>query len=455
MKTMVSKNIKFIFDIDEDNLKGELLTSLIDKHKNIVNGRFKVLQNYFEGKHNILNRKIDNGKPNNKNIFNYCRYITDQLTGYFIGKPVSYSSENKELLDKLNLNYKINNEELENNNLAHKSSVKGTSYELCYISETTEFKFKALDTDSVFFILDSSIENKLNYAIRYYDVESVVNNEATTYIEIYTIDKIIKYRVDAEGITLVSAEEHYFGEVPIIEYANNRYRSGDFEFIIDVQDSINKLKNDVANDLDYYSNCILALEGVDATDDAAMKKLESGESRTMMLPEGAKAGFITKNINNNVVEYYSNNLREDLHLLASIPDLTKLNITGDMKATAIKSLFFGTEQVVAEKERQFKLGLEKRIRLYCKFLEIKSNSMADWRDIEITFNRNIPVNLAEFGDSVIKLQGTLPKEMVLEELKKAGLDIDVNRALALLKNEQETYTFDNSIPTLEGVLNEQ
>ena len=452
MKTTVAKNIKFIFDIEQDQLKDELLIALINKHKNIVNNRFKVLQNYFEGKQNILYREIDNGKPNNRNVFNYCRYITDQLTGYFLGKPVSYSSENKDLLDKLILNYKINNEELENNNLAHKASVKGTSFELCYMDETAEFKFKSLDTDSVFFILDSSIENKLKYAIRYYDVEEVMDNKTVSYIEIYSEDKIIKYRIDSEGTTLVSEEEHYFGEVPIIEFANNRYRTGDFEFVVDVQDSINKLKNDVANDLDYYSNCILALEGVDGTNDEALKKLENGESRTMLLPEGSKAGFITKNINNNVVEYYSNNLREDLHLLASIPDLTKLNITGDMKATAIKSLFFGTEQVVSEKERQFKLGLEKRIRLYCKFLELKSNSTVDWRDIEITFNRNIPVNLSEFGDSVIKLQGTLPTEMVLEELKKAGLDIDVNRALQLLKDEKEVYSFDNSIPSTEGDL---
>ena len=199
----------------------------------------------------------------------------------------------------------------------------------------------------------------------------------------------------------------------------------------------------------------MALEGVEDTDTATISGVEKGENRTLFLPEGSKAYFITKQINNSVVESYGVQLKEDLHLLASIPDLTKLNISGDMKATAIKSLFFGTEQVVAEKERQFKMGLEKRLRLFFKFLDVKRNKKADWRDIEITFNRNIPVNLAEFGDSVIKLQGTLPTEMVLEELKKAGLDIDVNRALELLKSEKEVYTFDNSIPLMEGDISEE
>ena len=47
VKTTVAKNIKFIFDIEQDQLKDELLIALINKHKNIVNNRFKILQNYF------------------------------------------------------------------------------------------------------------------------------------------------------------------------------------------------------------------------------------------------------------------------------------------------------------------------------------------------------------------------------------------------------------------------
>ena len=101
IKTTVQKNVKFIFDVEEKDLKGELLQNLIEKHKNIVNGRYKVLQNYFEGKQNILHREIKNDKPNNKNVFNYCRYVTDQLTGYFLGKPVSYSCNDEELLKEV------------------------------------------------------------------------------------------------------------------------------------------------------------------------------------------------------------------------------------------------------------------------------------------------------------------------------------------------------------------
>lgn len=420
-------------------------------HLNVVTNRFKKLENYYEGEQEILNRIIEDDKPNSKNVFNYCKYSADQLTAYFVGKPITYSSDNVKLFNSLMENNKLNNAELEDNKAAHKASVKGVSYWLCYTDLEGNFKYKTVDTDSIIYILDNTVEEKCVMAIRYYKENKLLEEieEDSTIIEIYTDSNIATYKMEGDDLTLLEDKIHYFKEVPIIEVANNRWHRGDYEDVIDIQDALNNVKNDVANDLEYYSNCLLALQGIDDTDEKEIKRLEERKGRTLFLPEGGKASFITKNINNNVVEYYAKDLKDDFHLLASVPDLTKLNISGDMKATAIKSLFFGTEQVVAEKERFFKVALEKRIRLFCNNLNAKSvKETADWVDIEITFNRNIPVNLSEFGDSVVKLQGTLPKEMVLEELKKNGLDIDVKRALELLKNEESMNIYDNSIPTL-------
>lgn len=452
----MKKNIKFQYNLNSDDINKSIIEKLILKHSSIVKNRFKILENYYNGEQDILNRVIEDDKPNSKNVFNYCQYISDQSTAYFLGKPITYASKNKKMFDLLIENNKINNSELEDHKAGHKASVKGVSYWLCYADKDSNFRYKTVDTDSIIYILDNTVEEKVSLAIRYYKENSLLEDdkEEVTIIEVYTENKIFKYKLIKDDLHLIEEENHNFKEIPIIEIPNNRWHRGDFENVIDIQNALNNVKNDVANDLEYYSNCLLALEGVDDTDDEHIKKLEKRKGRTLFLPEGGKAAFITKNINNNVVEYYAKDLKEDLHLLASIPDLTKLNITGDMKATAIKSLFFGTEQVVAEKERFFKIALEKRIRLFFNHLNFKSiKDNFNWRDIEITFNRNIPVNLSEFGDSVVKLQGTLPKQMVLEELKKAGLDIDVERALELLKSEESNNIFDNSIPFSEGDIN--
>jgi SPP1 family phage portal protein len=56
--------------------------------------RYKHLQAYYEGRHDILNKTVsDESKPNNKLVNDYPGYIVDLITGYFMGKPVAYSSK--------------------------------------------------------------------------------------------------------------------------------------------------------------------------------------------------------------------------------------------------------------------------------------------------------------------------------------------------------------------------
>ena len=56
------------------------------------------LKDYYVGKHKILHKKgRQNGGPNNMIVSNYCRYITDMSTGFFLGRPVAYTTTDKNL----------------------------------------------------------------------------------------------------------------------------------------------------------------------------------------------------------------------------------------------------------------------------------------------------------------------------------------------------------------------
>jgi SPP1 family phage portal protein len=69
-----------------------------------ANFRLQRLQDYYEGKHNILLRTYaDSTKPNNKIIVNYCKNIADFLTAYLVGIPVEYEAP-QVILDSLNYN---------------------------------------------------------------------------------------------------------------------------------------------------------------------------------------------------------------------------------------------------------------------------------------------------------------------------------------------------------------
>ena len=59
-------------------------------------GRYKRLEDYFLGRHDILNRHIeDPSKPNNKIICNLPSFAVGIRTGYFSGEPLTVTSEDE------------------------------------------------------------------------------------------------------------------------------------------------------------------------------------------------------------------------------------------------------------------------------------------------------------------------------------------------------------------------
>jgi SPP1 family phage portal protein len=89
-----------IIKVDPDQIavtdEKVVLQYLITKYT-LNRPRHQKLQEYYEGKHDILDRKMfDASKPNNKVVNNYAAYITDTQVGYFMGSPVTYMADGKE-----------------------------------------------------------------------------------------------------------------------------------------------------------------------------------------------------------------------------------------------------------------------------------------------------------------------------------------------------------------------
>ncbi|WP_131072803.1 phage portal protein, partial [Lactiplantibacillus plantarum] len=67
------------------------------------------------------------------------------------------------------------------------------------------------------------------------------NDKPQFYVTAYTANKVYHYEpINSVGDDLVLAgepEEHFFGRVPITEYANNDERLGDWEPDLDLIDS--------------------------------------------------------------------------------------------------------------------------------------------------------------------------------------------------------------------------
>ena len=115
--------------------------------------RKKMLMDYYLGRHHIMGKADrSSGAPNNKLVSNYCEYITNMSTGFFLGQPVAYkaATENDEALNVLLDVLAYNDEQAHNLELAeeakkfHPRVTAATS-----IEEAIELAYLLADKNSV------------------------------------------------------------------------------------------------------------------------------------------------------------------------------------------------------------------------------------------------------------------------------------------------------------------
>lgn len=399
----------------EVELTTEMVKKIIDDFKQNEFPRLLKLEEYYNAKNEILKRIMaDETKPNNKIANPYASYITDTLTGYFMGEPISYSALDNKIVEELNLIFEYNDEADENVELARACSIYGKAFELLYVDEEGAVRFKRLDTKECIPIFDDTIENDLLYLIRFFPDKDIVENKNFTWVEIIDKEKTARYKANENGNNLVLFEEipHYFGMCPIAIYKNNEDETGDFEKVISLIDAYDKMESDSLNDFEYFCDAYLALVGFTADSDD-VKKMK--ENRVLLLDKDTDAKWLTKEEHDSTIENMKNRIDKDIHKFSKCPNLSDEDFASNASGVAIKYKMVGTENLVSVKERKFKKGLQRRLELISILQGIKLSAF-DWRAIDIIFTRNLPTNDVEIANMVNTLSNIVSTETLLAQL---------------------------------------
>lgn len=381
----------------------------------------------------------DPSKPNNKIANPYASYITDTLVGYFVGEPITYTSENEALMEQIKDCLEYNDEADENMEIAKDCSIYGVGYEMLYVDEDKQLRFKNLDPRECIPVYDKGLQHDLLAFIRLVlnvDMTSATDKEYYV-VEIITDKEIYRYTTSTaigELKILTPPEIHYFGMVPIAIYKNNEELTGDFEKVVSLIDAYDKMESDTLNDFEYFVDCYLALSGftADPEDIAQMK-----ENRVLLLDEGTDAKWLTKNVSDTHVENLKNRLDANIHKFSKCPDMSDENFASNASGVAIKYKLLGTENVVAIKERKFKKGLQHRFEIMSNFFGLL-NQCFDWRDIKITFTRNIPSNDADIANVINQLKDVVSTETLLAQIPFVD---DVQEEMDRLEKEKADNPF--------------
>lgn len=405
-----------MFRTNKDELTIEDIEGYITRFR-LERDRMQKLKDYYLGKHDILNRedKKDTA-PDNRLVNAFPKYITDMHVGYFVGQPILYSAndlkseEDDALLEKLMEIYKYNDEQEENLELAKMCSIMGKAYELMWVDDDANVRFNYIDPTEMFVIYDMSIEKKILYAVRFYEYDDA--GIKTRYVEVYD-NKTVRYYEGVGGLKLAKEKPHYYGDVPVILYENNKEQLGDFEPAMTLIDSYDLSASNTLNDMEQFTDAYLVLVNMLGTDDEDVKKLR--DDRVLLIDDNGDAKWLIKDVNDAWVENYKNRTQRDIHKFSYTPDMTDENFGSNLSGVSLSYKLLAMEQLRSNKERKFKKGLQRRIELICNFLKI-TNKELTYTGIDMQFNNTLPTNVLEMAQIVSTLLPVLSKETLIEQL---------------------------------------
>ena len=328
-------------------------------------------------------------------------------------------------------------------------SIYGRAYEYIYTKkDETDLSIKNLSPENTFIVYDDSIEQNELFAVYYYAmVDSRDKNRTVFAATVLTENYQYVLNIDdTDEVQPVNEQpaKHFKGEVPVIEYLNNKLAIGDYELQIPLIDAYNALMSDRVTDKEQFIDSILALYGAlisdeDASEDGdgngnheAMKRLK--KDKMVELPEGSKAEYLTRTFDESGVEILKKAIEQDIHKFSHIPCMTDESFGGNISGVAMEFKLLGMENITKIKTRYYKKGLRKRLRIFANFLNTRSGIRIDVSGITPTFTRALPKNLLEISQIVANLWGKVSHRTLLSQIPFVT---NVESELTAVKSESE------------------
>ena len=469
-------------EAQESRFSASLLDELVDYHLKKKAPRYRRFQRLYEGKAKIFRKRRESenkNKPNNKLANDFMGQIIDTTVGYFLGNPIVIQYTNP---DNSNVGRQtaeadvgVDLDEIEGTDTAIQDEIDGIgidnykddlfmewgkaamikslSHLLVYQDEESITRIIKLDPEDVIIVYNNSSTKQALYKIRLYVIDTEDTKKSKMYAEVYSAEKIETFVRDndtstvggANGFSFVEEKTHIFGRIPIITLYNNDEELSDLEKIETLVNDYDRVMSDISDEFEAFRNAYLVIKDMVMNGDSLQKLKEEG---IVEVTDSGDMRFVTKEIQTDAINSHLDRLEKNIHKFAQVPDLSDESFASNLSGVAIKFKLFGLETKCIIKERKMEKAIRQLLEVLSVPIRVKTGKEIDMRNIHIEFSRNVPANITEIVDTVVKLDGKVDKETllallpfvdnpkeVLEKLKK-----DKEEA----KNESDPYSLDNS-----------
>lgn len=426
---------------DDEELTMDKLKEFIEKHKKRCK-RYEELFNLYIGAHKILKEESKaNGKPDNRLVVNFAKYIVDTFNGFFMGIPpkVTHEDENiSQYLDEIN---KRNNQDDNNTEISKMCDIYGHSYGLVFTDEDAQPGTSYISPREGFIIYDDSIRRKALYGVRY-----IADKDGNLLKGSYSDSEgIFYFEQDKDGkIYETDVGIHYFGEVPMVEFIENDERQSAFENVETLINAYNKALSEKANDVDYFADAYLLITGVELT--PAM--LSSIRDNRTINPTGDDISdivvqFLDKPNADTTQENLINRLEKLIFQTSMVANIND-ELFGNSSGIALQYKLQSMSNLAIAKERKFTKGLNK---MYELIGNLPNSKLGDeWVNLEYTFTRNMPNNLMDEAQIAQLLYGITSEETVFRGLSNVQ---DVKQEIERKQKEREAGAYESRFVNYE------
>lgn len=398
---------------------------------------------YYKGDQEIMRKyEEDKTKPCNRVVTNYCYNIVNNYQGYITGIDVTYTMpEEAEAIQDI-LNY--NDVQAEDNEFLKSALVYGVAYEINYIDEDGQQRFKVLDSRECIPIFDNTLNQELLAVIRFYLVDPLDMSKGY-YVDVYDNSWVYNYKMTSgfSSLQFMGGNRHYYNQVPVTVFYLNKEHESIFDKIMTLQDAYNKLLSKEIDDFEAFCDAYLVLSG-GQFDEAMVSMFKS--SRVIGLPPGGEASFLNKSISDTQIENMLDNINKQIHKISNSPDFTD-DAFGTSSGIAMKYKLLGFENVASSIVTSMTKSLQRRLELICAILNMTGED-AMWRDVEIVFTRNLPADLAEVANMVNSLRGLVSDKTLLSQIpfvSNIQQELEQIEGESASKASQYNLTLDNDV----------
>lgn len=371
------------------------------------------LWQYYRGKTEILGKKKEIREEINHKINENRAYeIVSFHKGYTFGEAIQFirrenvanNGNDDELAADINaLNGYMSDADKAacDNDIAEWLYVCGTGYRLTlpndrWTSDGDEspIMIHALDPRNTFVVYSNRIGHKPMMAVHY--VKRTSDNE--TIYSVYTDNSYFEFK---QGDFAAVETSHALGMIPIIEYPADNPRLGVFEIVVDLLDALNRLQSNRMDDIVQFVNSFLAVLG-GQLDEETISKLN--EWKTLCLPEGTDAKYISGSLNQTDVQTFKDDLYQSILTICGVPNRNGGSSTSDTgSAVIMRDGWQAAEARAKATELEFKRSEKNFLRLALRILRDTVGTKLRLADIETHFTRRNYENIAAKSQVLISM----------------------------------------------------